>query len=98
MLIQASQFLDPRGSFVDSAQRLANHVVDLLKQKKEERVEISFAGLRGLPSSYFNVLLQSIIQAGFREMLDDSIKFQLESDAQRLVYGRSRNAVLGHAV
>lgn len=92
-VLLASDFVDPAGSLVDSATRLSQAVVELLRA--EPVVEIDLHGLRGLTSSFFNVLLVGVRDEHGEAALVSRLRFQFETKAQSLSYRSSLGAVTG---
>ena len=85
--IEAKQCLDPRGGIVASASLLADAVVRRLAEGNV--VEIDLTTVRGLSSSYFNVLLQRVLPVTGIDHFADRIKLRYDSAAQELVFNRS---------
>ena len=54
---------------------------------------MSLAGLKGLPSSYFNPILRAVREALGLTPLQRRLRFEFDSPAQELVYERSLRAV-----
>ncbi len=84
---QAADFTDPDENMVQSAERLASAILDKLAD--QEKVIVSLRGMRGVSSSYFNVLLRSVATSFGAAALKDRISFLFDSFAQELVYERS---------
>ena len=89
--IKATDFLDSRRDIVESAAILADALVERINQGGG--VEISLAGLKGIPSIYFNVVLLRLAEAFGPEVLENQVKFQFSSESQRYVFERSLDAV-----
>lgn len=85
--IEARQFVDADNRPVESADLLAAEAVRLLAS--HDVLVIDLGGMRGLSSSYFNVLLKRIIQIMTAADLQRRIKFTFDSPAQELVFKRS---------
>jgi hypothetical protein len=90
MVIEAKSHLHPEGFIVESASLLADAVLAGLRA--EPHVKISFAGMHGTSSSYFNTLLRRLIEASGVEVLVH-VEFSFVSQAQQQIYERSRAAV-----
>ncbi|MCI0630006.1 MAG: hypothetical protein L0Y44_05055 [Phycisphaerales bacterium] len=90
-VIDATRHMDPDGSIVLSARLLGRVVVR--KLESSEHVHISFAGMRGLPSSYFNELLQMIVSTLKTKDLCERVKFEFDSPVQVQVFERSLAAL-----
>ncbi len=90
--ILAKQFLLPRDTTVESAARLAVRVLQDLGTSGV--VIVDFAELRGISSSYFNILFRTVGEhVGIDRMLKD-LDLRYESEAQRVIGDRSRDAVV----
>lgn len=85
--IAASDHLDPDGSVVKSGFMLADAAVKAIEE--HGRVRISLKGLKGAPSSYFNVFLSRIEeQCGLAE-IGDHVLLEFGSKVQEMVFRRS---------
>jgi hypothetical protein len=82
----AKQFLHPRGRIVDSAARLADEVTRQLES--HETISIDLRGMRGLSSSYFNLLLQRVMSVTTPDAFSQRVTFLFDSAAQEQVYQR----------
>ncbi len=89
--LKATSFLDSTGSIVGSAGRFADELVRNLRDGRS--VNVSMEGMRGVASSYFNVVLQRITKELGIEALD-RLRFQWDSTAQKVVYQRSLKSLL----
>lgn len=90
--ILAKQFLLPRDTTVESAARLATRVLQDLGTSGV--VIVDFTELRGISSSYFNVLFRTVGEhVGINRMVND-LELRYESEAQRVIGDRSRDAVI----
>lgn len=87
----ATGYYSPGESLVTSAERLGSGINELLATT--DMVSVSFVGLRGVSSSYFNVLLQSIVAAHGIDVLNSRVKFVFETKAQEMVFDRSLQSV-----
>ncbi|MBL8744805.1 MAG: hypothetical protein JNK58_00455 [Phycisphaerae bacterium] len=72
---------------VESATRLAALIEKSLTEAN--RVEVRLHGLRGLSSSYFNALLEHLVNAIGRNDTRDRVRFLCETEAQRQTWERS---------
>jgi hypothetical protein len=90
--IEAFDNLDPSGRIVPSAERLATAVLQALQTNGG--VEISLAGLRGVPPTYFNIVLLGVGSQLGSEAIMSRVKFLFTNDAQRHIYQRSLDAVI----
>lgn len=85
--IEAKRFVHPEGRIVDSAERLADEVVRQLAT--HDVVTIDLREMRGLSSSYFNVLLQRVIATTTYAELSRRVGFVFDSPAQQQTFKRS---------
>ncbi|HTW93998.1 MAG TPA: hypothetical protein VMD30_04330 [Tepidisphaeraceae bacterium] len=91
MTIDASKFLDKQGLAVESALLLATAVLDHLG--RGETVEVSMVGMRGVPSSYFNVLLSRIVDGFGVGAMDGRVTFRFDTRTQREIFHGSLESV-----
>ena len=89
MRIEASNFV--QGSIVDSGIALGNVIVERLHAG--ETITVSFAGMRGLSSSYFNCMFQAVKLSSGLGVIGRQLVFDLPSPAQQSVFNRSLDAV-----
>lgn len=89
--MEAKNHLDPRGLIVESAVVLADALSRELRQGADQ-IELSFVGLRGIPSSYFNVLLLRLIGEFGVEAINRRVNFKFDTDIQQQVFHRSFDA------
>jgi hypothetical protein len=89
--LNAAAFMDSTGSIVATAGRLADELMRHLRDGHS--VNVSMRGMRGVASSYFNVILQRITKELGMEALD-RLHFQWDSAAQQVVYQRSLKSLL----
>ena len=83
--------MDSTGSIVATAGRLADELVRHLRDGHS--VHISMSGMRGVASSYFNVILKRITEdLGIKAL--DRLHFQWDSAAQQVVYQRSLKSLM----
>ncbi len=85
--IRALDFTVQDEKLVDSAERLAGAITDSLGE--HDRVVVSLKGLRGVSSSYFNVILRNLVSSIDLVAVEERVKFQFDSLAQEMVYQRS---------
>jgi len=93
--LKALDFTQPSRSVVDSARALGDEVCR--RVASSPTVVVAFDGLRGVSSSYFNVLFQTIRDTAGTETLRSAVEFRYDSDAQRTIAQRSLRAVLASA-
>lgn len=91
--ISALDFLNPQDTVVQSAEMLAARVVERAGQASQ--ITISFVGLRGASSSYFNVLLKNLNDTIGKADLLTKIRYRFDTSAQRMVFGRSWQGIVG---
>ena len=84
--IQASQ-IAAASTPVESAMLLAGQIEQALIESK--RVEVRLHGLRGLSSSYFNALLERLVNTVGRDDTRNRVRFLCETEAQRQTWERS---------
>ncbi|MCY2932484.1 MAG: hypothetical protein NTV86_23915 [Planctomycetota bacterium] len=89
--IKACQIVEG-GSAIDGGAKLAQVVIDRINRDGFARV--SFAGLRGLPSSFYNVLLMQVLEKSGGRELDTIVEFEFDSSPQREIFQRSRDRVI----
>jgi hypothetical protein len=85
--IEAHRFLDARQRIVASASLLADEVVRRLAE--HDVLLIDLRGMRGVTSSYYNVLLQRVLSVLPMSDLPRRVRFCFDSAAQEQIYGRS---------
>jgi hypothetical protein len=86
-IVEAKQFLDPDGGIVESAARLGDEVARRLRD--HEVVTIELRDMRGLSSSYFNVLLQKVLPVTMPRDFARRVILHFDSPAQEEVFKRS---------
>ncbi|MGP1345291.1 MAG: hypothetical protein ACTS3F_01305 [Phycisphaerales bacterium] len=89
--ILLSDHLTPDRSVLDIAESIAAEIIHILDAGQSE-VEVDLGGMRGVPSSFFNLLLLRIGER-FGAAAIDRIKFGFRSPLQERVYQRSLHAV-----
>lgn len=92
-MIRALDYCPPEASPVESAQRLAQHVLECLQSGHS--VVISMDGLLGASSSFFNVIFATLRDSVGAKLTDERLSFAGLGPTQALVESRSRRAVLG---
>jgi hypothetical protein len=85
--IPANSFRDPHDRIVASAARLADEAVRALAA--HDVIEIDLAGMRGVTSSYYNVLLDRVLGVVPLADFPRRVKIRFDSAAQKLVFNRS---------
>ena len=89
--LKAIDLLDGDGSVVKSAIKLADAVIAALNSRR--LVEVSFSGLKGASSSYFNVFLRRINEACGLQQFQQHVKLQFGSPVQKMMYDSSLRAL-----
>ena len=90
--LKALDFSAPNRAVVDAARLLAGAAVADLD--RAECVEIDFTGLRGVSSSYFNVLFGDVVRALGPTALRTRLVCHYETKGQAELAGRSLAAVI----
>lgn len=90
-LVKAMDYWHPQDSIVDTAARVADAVSNALRGQR--RLTVSLKGLRGISSSFANILLQRIVADHGSSALDERVLFETDSHAQAEVLRRSIEAV-----
>lgn len=90
-VIQAVDHLAPDESIVRSGIALADAVLHALEDR--QKVAVSFKGIKGASSTYFNVFLRRIQEGYGLKALDEQIQLEFGSNVQRMIYDRSLQAI-----
>jgi hypothetical protein len=85
--VSANAFRDPQDRIVASASRLADEVVRLLPL--QDVMEIDLSGMRGVTSSYYNVLLHRVLEVISAADFTRRVRIRFDSPAQEFVFNRS---------
>jgi hypothetical protein len=85
--ITAADHTSDEKPVVECAGRIADLVAAALRQGN--RVTISFRGVRGASSSYFNVILAAAVGVVGNKVIDDFLSVETETATQLTVYERS---------
>lgn len=74
---------------------LSNLVIQALQSDSKSVIIVSFKGVRGAASSYFNIFLHKVAEwCGVQALADSTrLKFDFDSEPQRLMFHRSLRAV-----
>lgn len=92
--IDATLYFDPERDVRESGVLLANRVIEVVQAvPSDQQVAVTFAGVRGAASSFFNILLYRVAQHCGVGVLDQRLRFEFSSNAQRTVFNRSFDAV-----
>lgn len=91
--IDAHQYVEPSRDVVESAELVADNVVSALDASNDV-VVVSLRGLRGVPSSFFNVILGRIRASFGVDAIRTRFRVTDASDLQLRVYQRSFEAFL----
>ncbi len=89
-VVQSSSFIDGTRPVVECAGKIADDVVLLLDQNK--RVVLSVRGVRGVSSSFFNVILSRIRDAVGARIEPTRFTVDTDTQTQRLIFERSMKA------
>lgn len=93
--VDANSMYDPDADVRAQGSVLASAVVALLREMDEpDVVVVNFKGVRGAASSYFNVFLFEVARTCGHSALLQRLKFEFGSTPQKLVFERSKAAVL----
>jgi len=90
-VIAASDYWRDTDPIVDSAARLAEAIVLALRSGGSDTV--SLRGVRGITSSFANVLLQRVVEEFGPSAIRDRLHFQTDSETQKRVLDRSLEAL-----
>jgi hypothetical protein len=90
--VDAREFIDPQGSIVESARLLGLQVQQVVKSRQQP-VEISLLGMKGLSSSYFNLLLRMLIEVTGVDQVRDRVRWRFDSPLQKSVFERSWSVI-----
>ncbi len=88
-IIKAIDFLGEDHSFVATGGRIGEVAIGELSSGK--KVVISLKDFRGVPSSFFNILLKVIVDRFGPDVIGESVTFDFDSAAQKEVFRRSRD-------
>ncbi|MCA9287702.1 MAG: hypothetical protein KDA05_03905 [Phycisphaerales bacterium] len=91
-LVKAVDFVEQEGSVVESAARIGQRVAQALRAG--HRVVLCLRGVRGVSSSFFNVVLASVSEATSGDVASDRFVVETDSQTQRMVYERSLQAYI----
>ncbi|MCG3135318.1 MAG: hypothetical protein HMLKMBBP_02899 [Planctomycetes bacterium] len=85
--IVADRLIDRTGTVVEGAERVAAAVLAVLD--KAPAAKVSLVGVRGVPSSFFNVVLLAVARRFGIDAASSRLAFDFGSDAQRHIWQRS---------
>jgi STAS-like domain of unknown function (DUF4325) len=91
VVLEAKEFLDPQGLIVESASLLSKAVISHLAQGQD--VTISLSQVRGISSSYFNIILGDVVAGFGADVIGRRVIFQFDSEPQRQVFQRSLDSL-----
>jgi hypothetical protein len=89
--ILADRLIDRKGTVVEGADRVAAAVIAALDVAPQ--VHVSLVRVRGVPSSFFNIVLLGVANRFGVDAAANRVLFDFGSDAQRQIYQRSLAAV-----
>lgn len=92
--IDAADYFDPESDVRDSGMQLAHRVTDTLAQSSSVVVIVSFKGIKGAASSFFNIFLHRVADWSGLGVLTTRMSFDFGSQPQKFVFERSFKAVL----
>jgi hypothetical protein len=87
VVINAKDFIDDTMSVVDCAMRIAAEATRHLRSGG--RVVVSIKGVRGVSSSFFNVILSAVADTLHNDLSEQRFDVECDTPTQRLVYTRS---------
>jgi D-arabinose 1-dehydrogenase-like Zn-dependent alcohol dehydrogenase len=90
--INASEFIDERRAVVDCASLIAQEAVRELRAGAN--VVVSLRGVRGVSSSFFNVLLSAVAEVLQNDFSNQRFDVETETAAQKLILQRSLEAII----
>lgn len=94
MAVRVKDIFDPSQPVRDAGTLLANRVIDAVTTTPTpDIVEVDFTGVRGIASSYYNIMLHRVGQFCGVGVLRDRLRVRIDSPAQLIVYKRSFDAV-----
>lgn len=91
LVVRGLDHVDPGGSIVGSGLVLAEAIITAIDVSG--RVEVDLTDIKGASSSYFNVLLLRLQEAGQLGALEKRVAFRFGSDIQDQVYRKSLAAL-----
>ncbi len=89
--IKAADHLDTRNGMVDSAMCYADAVLAGLAT--QTAVEVDFTGIKGLSSSYYNVLFKCVADRYGLDAIEARLVPRFDNQAQATVYQRCLQAI-----
>ena len=95
MILKAVDYLDAAGSIVNSGAMLADRALAALGAGQP--VEITLAGMRGVSSSYFNILLKQLLDGVGLATFNQRVKFGFDSGVQEQMFRRSFESLTRNA-
>lgn len=90
--ISVKDYVDERRPVIECARQVGDIAAAHLRSGGS--VVLSVAGVRGVSSSFFNVILSAVAEALRNDFSDGRFDVELETPTQRLVYLRSRAALI----
>jgi hypothetical protein len=88
--ISAKEYIDPAGSIVASGELVGKAIVACLERGDE--VVVNFREMKGLSSSYFNPIIQTLNKSHGLQTIGTQLKFDFNSPVQQIVFDRSLQA------
>ncbi|MFO0083546.1 MAG: hypothetical protein ACK55O_13170 [Phycisphaerales bacterium] len=91
-VLDVAKIIGKTGPEVSAALAVAASAARVLSSSSA--VRLSFHGVRGASSSFFNALLLELHRLGGADAIPDRLMMDFDSGAQKFVYDRSLNAYL----
>ena len=89
--IRAGDYVDPKHAVIDSAALIVATAIQHLR--RGDNVRLTGQGVRGVSSSFFNVVLRGVVAEVGRAELLNRFDVQTETETQSLIYKRSLEAI-----
>jgi hypothetical protein len=94
MIIHAAETFDPTLPVQEVGLKTGNRVVSALEATGSDGVvTVSFRGVRGAGSSYFNVLLHRIVDWTGLDQFERRVNFEFDLPSQKFVFDQSLRAI-----
>lgn len=93
-IINAKDFIDESRPVIDAARAIGDQAAAILRTGAS--VVVSVHGVRGVSSSFFNILLSCVSDPLKNDFSDGRFAVQTETKTQDMIYRRSLAAIVGH--
>lgn len=93
-VINAKDFIDEKKPVIDSATKVGDQAASVLRAGGS--VVVSVQDVRGVSSSFFNVILSRVATVLHNDFDDGRFEVQTGNKTQALIYQRSLDAVKRH--